>query len=453
MPVRMPSVRRTVQAKGRRVAGSSGPSLRCHVSAPDRSPAPTPAAPAPPDQRPIALRLLGERELIALLAFSMALTALGIDLLLPAFGEIRDEFGLAADDNATAGLVTTYFLGLAAGQLLYGVLADALGRRRAIYLGYVIYLVGAVASFLAPSLTALYAARALWGVGAAGSRVVSLAIIRDTWVGDKMSRAMSFIMAVFIIVPILAPALGQVIVNVAPWRWVFGACAVGVGLVALWAMRLPETLDPNDRLPLQVGRLLAATRAVLGEPRTMWPALAMTALYGVFTSWIASSELIISDIFGRGHQFPVIFGGLAAALGVAMLLNATIVDRLGTRTVTRWAVTAYVVASAVFAALAVLNDGTPPFWPFAVILAVVLGSHALLVPNINSLAMEHVGHVAGTASSVIGALQIAGGALLGSLLDRTLAGSITPMAIGFLGYGVLCYVLLMRSGVLRPEPA
>lgn len=412
-----------------------------------------PAADTESHSVPVALRSLGERELIALLAFSMALTALGIDLLLPAFGAIRAEFGLAADSNATSGLVTTFFLGLAGGQLLYGVLADSIGRRRALYLGYFIYLAGAIASFVAPSLATLYAARALWGVGAAGSRVVSLAIIRDTWVGDKMSRAMSFIMAVFLIVPILAPALGQVIVDLGPWRWVFGACAVGVGVVALWALRLPETLHEADRLPLRFDRLVGATRAVLREPRTMWPALGMTALYGVFTSWIASSELIISDIFGRAEQFPVIFGGLAAALAAGVLVNARVVDRLGTRRVTRWAITGYVGASALFALIAVLGGGVPPFWPFVLTLGVVLGAHALLVPNINSLAMEHVGHVAGTASSVIGALQIAGGALLGSLLDRTLDGSITPMALGFLCYGVLCSVLLARSGVLDAHAA
>lgn len=431
-------------------------------------PPPPPPPPPPPEPHatvptapadgvalvPTALRHLGERQLIALLAFSMALTALGIDLLLPAFGAIRTEFGLAADSTATSGLVTTYFLGLAGGQLLYGVLADAIGRRRALYLGYVIYLAGAVASFLAPSLTALYAARVLWGVGAAGGRVVSLAVIRDTWHGDKMSRAMSFVMAVFITVPILAPAAGQLIVDVAPWRWIFAACAIGAVLVSIWALRLPETLDPADRLPLEFGRLVAATRAVLREPRTMWPALAMTSLYGVFTSWIASSELIIGDVFGRPEQFPMVFGGLAAALGVAMLVNARVVDRVGTLRVTRWAITGYVVASAVFALLAVLGGGVPPFWPFAIVLAVLLGSHALLVPNINSMAMEHVGHVAGTASSVIGSMQIAGGALLGSLLDRTLDGSVTPLAIGFLFYGVVAWLLLVLSGVLTPsEPA
>ncbi len=400
---------------------------------------------------PVALRQLGAPQLISLLAFSMALTALGIDLLLPAFGAVRVEFGLAADDNATAGLVTAYFLGLAGGQLVYGVLADSLGRRRTLYLGYGIYFLGAVASFLAPSLATLYAARVLWGLGAAGSRVVTLAVIRDTWVGDRMSRAMSFVMAVFITVPILAPTLGQLIVDVAPWRWIFGACAVGVVLVATWARRLPETLAVEDRLPLQADRLVAATKAVLREPRTMWPALAMTALYGVFTSWIASSELLISDVFGRGEQFPLVFGGLAASLGVAMLVNARVVEAMGTRRVTRLAAGGYVVASVVFAVLAVVSGGVPPFWPFAVVLAVLLGSHALLVPNINSLAMEHVGHVAGTASSVIGALQIAGGALLGTLLDRTFDGSVTPLALGFLGYGVLAWLLLAGSGVLRED--
>ena len=430
-----------------------------HVRSPPVPPPPDPAASprvtdtAGPGTRggPIALRQLGARELISLLAFSMALTALGIDLLLPAFGAVRAEFGLAADDNATAGLVTAYFLGLAGGQLVYGVLADALGRRRTLYLGYAIYFAGAVASFLAPSLATLYAARVLWGVGAAGSRVVTLAVVRDTWVGDRMSRAMSFIMAVFITVPILAPALGQVIVDVAPWRWVFGACAVGVVLVGAWALRLPETLPEEHRLPLRTDRLVAATKAVLHEPRTMWPALAMTSLYGVFTSYLASSELIISDVFGRGEQFPVIFGGLAATLGAGMLLNARIVDALGTKRVTRWSMRSYVVVSFVFAAVVVAGDGVPGFWPFAVVLAVLLGSHALLVPNINSLAMEHVGHVAGTASSVIGALQIAGGALLGSLIDRMLDGTVTPLALGFLGYGVLSWLLLTASGVLRED--
>jgi DHA1 family bicyclomycin/chloramphenicol resistance-like MFS transporter len=411
------------------------------VSAPS---APSAAAAVLPDdeQLPTALQRLAAPELIALLAFSMALTALGIDLMLPAFGQIRATFGLASDSNATAGLVTTYFIGLAVGQLGFGIIADSFGRRRALYIGYVIYGIGAVAALLAPTFGMLLGARVLWGVGAAGGRVVTLAVIRDTWSGDKMSRAMSFVMAVFITVPILSPALGTLIIAVGHWRWTFGFCAVAAAAVSLWAMRLPETLAIEDRRELSFARLAEAGRFVFADRQTVLSGLAITSLYAVFTSWIASSELIITDVFNRGAQFPVIFGGLAVMLGLGMLLNARVVERFGTRRVTGVAMTGYVVATAVLLAVVLTSDGRPAFWAFIPVLGVILGAHALLVPNVNSLAMEHMGAVAGTASAIVGAMQVAGGALLGRLIDGAFDGSLTPMAIGFAFYGVMAAVLL-----------
>ena len=390
-----------------------------------------------------ALRRLGRVELTALLAMSMALGALGIDVLLPVFPELRETFGLVADPNATAQLITTYFIGLAAGQLVYGPVSDRYGRRPVLYVGYVIYLLGAVLSVLAPTFELLLLARLVWGLGAAGPRSIVLAIIRDTWSGDRMARAMSFVMAVFILVPVVAPTLGAVIGDLGGWRWVFGFCVAMALVMAVWGLRLPETLDPANRRELRWVHVAEAGRTVLSDRRTVGYTLAMTALYGVFTSWIASSEIIISETFGQGERFPLIFGALAGALGIAMLANAWLVERVGSRRLSWIVLRGYVVVSALLLVVALATDGVPPFWLFVTVMLGILGSHALLIPNLNSMAMEPMGSVAGTAAAVTGTVQIAVGALLGALLDRAFDGTITPMAVGFLGYGVLA-VLLTR---------
>src|SRR5690606_17467305 len=168
-----------------------------------------------------------------------------------------------------AGTVTAYFFGLAIAQVFYGPLADRFGRKPTLYAGYGIYLLGAVASALAPSLASLLVARFIWGLGAAGPRVVTLSVVRDRFDGNEMSRAMSFIMAVFVLVPILAPTLGAIVASIGSWRWVFGVCALLVVVMALWATRLEESLNPDDRLELRFGRVLAAGRMIVTNRLTM----------------------------------------------------------------------------------------------------------------------------------------------------------------------------------------
>ena len=217
---------------------------------------------------------IGRTELVALLALTMALGALGIDLMLPAFDEIRSAFDLAADSTRVAGIVTTYMLGLAVGTLVYGPLSDRTGRRPALYLGFFLYGVGALGAALAPSLSTILVARFLWGVGAAGPRTMVLSIIRDSYEGDELAKRMSTVFAVFILVPVLAPTLGAGIVAVAPWRWVFWTCVVYVGAIALWATRLPETLDPADRLESRPSDVMRAVGrcSETGKPSgTCWP--------------------------------------------------------------------------------------------------------------------------------------------------------------------------------------
>jgi MFS transporter, DHA1 family, multidrug resistance protein len=397
----------------------------------------------------------GEAEFIALIALSIALAALGIDIMLPAFPAIREELGLPPNSPVVGGLVTAYFLGLAIGQLVHGPLSDRFGRRPTLYSGFALYGVGAVLAILAPSLPLLLAARFVWGLGAAGPRVVTVAVIRDTYEGDRMSRAMSFVMAVFLIVPVLAPTIGAAVVAVAGWRWIFGVCVLAAAVMALWALRLPETLAPEHRLELRFGRVLTAARFVVCERRTVGYTVALTALFGAFLSYIATSELLIGDVYGRPAAFPAIFGGLALVMGVASLANTRLLRRVPTGRLAHGVLLAYLGAAGLLVLLAVVGGGRPPLPVFLVGVATMLASHALLIPNLTSLAMAPMGSVAGTASSLVGASQIAGGALLGAAFDRLYDGTILPLALGFLTLGGVAFVavVLAERGQLFAVPA
>jgi len=281
------------------------------------------------------------------LAMIMATTALGIDLMLPAFGEIRESFGLAEDSTAVAGIVTAYFIGLAGAQMVWGPLADRFGRKRVLHLGFALYMAGALASALAPSLGFLYSARIVMGFGAAGPQVMARAVIRDLFQGDAMARAMSFIMAVFVLVPVVAPSLGAGILLFASWRWVFGFCVIFSSVVLSWSQRLPETLHDEYRRPLRFDAMCTATIYVVSNRLTLGYTLAVTVMFGAFSSYLASSELIIGGVFDRASVFPVVFGLVAAGMGVAQLLNARVVGRFGVRRLVHGLLVGYVLVSAV----------------------------------------------------------------------------------------------------------
>ncbi|MBS3940105.1 MAG: multidrug effflux MFS transporter [Actinobacteria bacterium] len=395
----------------------------------------------------------GRVEFSAILAMSMALAALGTDLMLPAFGAIRADLGLPADSTAVAGIVTTYMLGLAAGQLLYGPLADRFGRKPTLFLGFAVYAGGALLCTVAPDLGLLLVGRFVWGLGAAGPRVITLAMVRDRFEGEAMARAMSFIMAVFIIVPVAAPSLGAAIVAVTTWRVLFVLSFVAAAAMTLWARRLPETLPVDAQLELRFGRVARAARVVVTNRQTLGYTLALTSLYGVFISYLASSEIIFGETFGRPEAFPVIFGGIAAVMGLGMLGNTRLVRRFGTRRTAHGVLLTYVAIAATLLVVAVMTEGRPPLVVFLPLLAAVLLGHALLIPNFNTIAMAPMAAQAGTAASVIGAVQLSIGASLGAVLDQRFDGTILPLSVGFLGYGILAVLIVVvteRGRLFRP---
>lgn len=394
--------------------------------------------------QPPSLGRVGRIEFVALMASAMALAALSIDVVLPAFEEIRTEFGLPGDSNQTAAIVSVFFLGIAVAQIPFGLLADRLGRKRTLTIGLAIFAVGAVGSAMASTIEGVLAFRFVWGLGAAAPRVVSLSVVRDIYQGDGMARVMSFIAGVFILVPVVAPGLGALLLRVTDWRFLFWLCAAaGVG-VWLWMLRLPETLPPERRMErLGLGQVIRAARLVTTDRQAVGYTIGLTFVFGAFISYLGSSEVIWETVYGRGDQFPIIFGALAAVIGLSMLSNAALVPRFGARRIIHGGLFAYVATAGMALAIALLTDGAPNFWLFTVLLALPLFAHGLLIPNTNSLAMARLGAVAGTASALIGAASILGASVIGLLIDRMFDGTVTPMITGFFAASVAALIAIV----------
>ncbi|MGH2686510.1 MAG: MFS transporter, partial [Actinomycetota bacterium] len=351
-------------------------------------------------------------------------------LMLPAFADMRADFGLAPDSTEVSRVLTAFFLGLAAGQVIYGPLSDRFGRKPLLYAGLVVYVISGTAAALMPNLTGLIVCRFFWGLGAAAPRSLALAMVRDAYGGERMARTMSLIMAIFVLIPVFAPGLGALAMTVVPWRVLLLVPVAAALTLAVWATRLPETLPPERRRSVAPAALLEAVGAVVRNPQTAAFALVITCLFGIMTSFIGSFEIMLSDVFDQGSLFTVIFGALACTLGAGALLNARLVPRVGLYPLIRRTAAYLVLMSVTLAAVTLVTDGHPPLWLFCILLAVLLPGMSVLLPNSNTAAMAPVPHVAGMASAVLGTISTAGGALLGSQIDRAFDGTVRPFAYG-----------------------
>lgn len=384
----------------------------------------------------------GRREFVGLIAACMGLTAVGIDAVLPAFGRIRSDFGLPEGSTSVSWVITAYFLGLAFGQLFYGPLSDRFGRKPLLYVGLGLYIAGGVGSALSPTLTVLVLCRVVGGLGAAGPRSLAIAMVRDRFEGEMMARTMSFAMAVFLLVPVVAPSLGAVALQVASWPAIFWGTVVGATALLVWSRRLPETLPPERRRTSGVSDLANAAGVVIRTRPTVAYGLAATCLFGSMAAYLGNSEVIIDEVFGHGPQFPLVFGALAVGMGLATLLSARLVVALGLRKLLRVLSLTLVAVAAVFAIVATVTDGRPPFWAFCAIMAVLLPLHPTLLPNCNTAAMGPVGRVAGMAAAMLGTVSTAGGAVLGSLVDGAYDGTVRPLAYAVLLFSALAATLI-----------
>lgn len=392
------------------------------------------------DHPPIAAARFapGTRGFIAVLSLTMGMTALAIDSMLPAFPDIRAEFGYAADSTAVAGLVTAFMAGLGVGQLPAGLLADRFGRRPILIGGIALYIFGAVASMLAPTLPLMVAARFLWGLGSAGPRVASVAMVRDAYSGEQMAKMMSYIMAVFLLVPMIAPTIGSGLLVVGNWRLIFGfTILVGV-LAAVLSGGLPTTLPVEERRLLSASEVWQSWKIVLATPGMYGYLIGMTAVFSSFLTYISSAELIIDEIFGLADWFFLIFGLVALCLAGAVLTNGTFVERIGLDKVLRVGPLVLNAFTLMLLALSLATDGRPPFALFLVALTLVMVTLQVLYVNSNSAAMVPLGHVAGSGSALLGMVPMVGGAAIGSYISSLYNGTFTPFAIAFVVAGVVC---------------
>ena len=394
----------------------------------------------------------GRRELLAMLSAIMALMAMALDLMLSAFDEMRAEFGLAPTSNEISGVVTMFFMGLAVAQFFYGPITDRYGRKPVLAGSIVIYIIGGIASALAPSLGALLVARFVWGVGAAGARVVATAVIRDLFEGVQMAQAMSQIMAVFIMVPVIAPTLGAGIVAILPWQAVFWACSIWAFMMWLWSRRLPETLPVERRRRLDRRDITDSYLTFFRTRTTMWYSISSVFLQSVFTMYLASSELMVSEIFGRRSWFPFVFGITAIGFGVASLVNGRVVGLFGVRRVMTTMLVVLVAGSLVLLAIAIAANGEPSFWAFMPTIAPLLAVFMFIMPNLNAEAMQPVPHIAGTVSSLSGALRMLGGSIMGGFVAARIETSVVPFAVAFVVFSALAavsaYVAIPRSSAV-----
>ena len=385
------------------------------------------------------------RELIVFLAMAMALSALGIDLLLPAFPEIRAEFGLSPGSTMVSRFITAYFVGLAVGQLVIGPLADRFGRRSLLRAGIVLYLVGATLTIVAPTFLSLLTARLVWGVGAATGRVLAIAIVRDRFVGAAMARTVSLIMAVFVTVPVIAPAIGVVLLRFLAWDQLVLLNIMAALLVLAWSVRLEETLPSTSRRTLRPRELWNSASRVMRHPSSGPLIIAQAVLFGGFASYLSTSEVVYREVFDSEALFPLLFGGMALVMGVATLINSRLVERIGLGRMLRIDLAGYLVGATALLAVALATGGRPPLVVYVLVLAVLLSSHAVLIPNLNARAMEPMGDIAGTASAINGALLVGGGALIGAGIDRVYDGSVLPLAAAMVVAGLVTAALLRRS--------
>jgi DHA1 family bicyclomycin/chloramphenicol resistance-like MFS transporter len=370
-------------------------------------------------------------EFVALMATLTALAALTIDMVLPALPAIGSSLGvLRSNDNQL--IVSLLFLGFGVGQLFYGPLSDAIGRKPAAFIGLALFSVGCLIAMTSRSFPQMLAARFLQGIGVAGPRTITLALVRDRFEGREMARVMSLITVVFILVPIVAPAIGQMVLSLSGWRAIFAVyLALGLVVTIWFAVRQEETLPAERRIPLAVGRMVAAARDVVSHRQAIGYTVAGGLVFGALIGYLTSAQQILQQQYSLGPRFPLFFAMVAFAIGAASFTNASLVLRYGMRTLSTWSLRGILLVSLVFAAIAGTWSGQPPLWSLMAYLMVTFFGIGLLFGNLNALAMQPLGHIAGTGAAIVGATSMLLSLALGTTIGQSYDGTVLPLVIGF----------------------
>lgn len=384
------------------------------------------------------------KEFVALMAMMMSMIALTIDSMLPALAQIAQDLN-ADHANDAQFIIGAVFLGMAMGQIIYGPISDSFGRKPAIYLGISIFIVGDVISLMASDFNTMLIGRVLQGVGASSCRVVSLAMIRDCFSGRHMARVMSLIMLVFIMVPAIAPSIGQLILIFAEWHGIFWVL-LGFSITAVtWlAVRQPETLTLDKRVAFSFANVWVGIKETVSHNTSRNYTIAGGIMFGALVGYLTSSQQLLQIRYGLGDLFSVYFGLLALTIGIASFANSRLVMKLNMEKLCIFALCLISLTSLVFFSISLLYRGLPPFPVLFAYLMVAFSGFGILFGNFNALAVHALGHIAGVANSVISTIQTLISVLVGSLIGQLFNETVFPLVIGFFCCSTAALLIVLR---------
>lgn len=376
-------------------------------------------------------------EFIVLLGLIMGLSSLCIDTLLPALPKMKASLGVEGEHKMQF-VISMLFLGLAIGQFFYGTLSDSWGRKVPMYAGFAVLFIGTGLTFFAQNLTVMLCARFLQGFGLASPRTLSLAIVRDQFEGEKMANIMSYIRAVFVMIPAFAPSLGLLIITLASWRIIFVLILAFSAVLLIWfTIRMPETLAKKERVELSPAQFKTSVKKVWEHKGALAYTLMAGLITGAFIGFLNCAQPLLQDHYSLGKQFVFYMGGLSACSGVASLLNAWLVKKYSMRFLVLVTLVLVIVLSGVVGGAILLAGWELPMGWGLGYLAVVLFLTGILFGNMNSLAMEPLGEVAGLGSTLVGASVTLIGTGVGTLLGMQYQDNILPIVIGYFICGLL----------------
>ena len=384
-----------------------------------------------------------------------SLVALSIDAMLPALPEMAQQLGVA-DENDRQLVISFLFLGLAFGTFVYGPVSDSVGRKKPIYAGILLFIAGTLICTFAGNYDMMLFGRLLQGAGAAGPRIVSIALIRDLYAGRAMAQIMSMVMVVFILVPALAPLLGQGMMMIGGWRAIFVMFLLLALLILVWfGLRQAETLVPKKRSIFSLTKVGLAVISVVKNPVALGYTLASGFVFGAFIGYLNSSQQILQELYDLGDRFPVYFAAIALFIGLASYANSKLVMEFGMRSLSWMALTGICVLSGAYLVYAVVSGGQPPLLSLMIYLGANFFCVGVLFGNFNALALEpeELGEIAGVASAVVGSISTLIALLLGGLIGRLYDGSVIPLVGGFVLLGLITAVTMFISEKKRHRPA
>jgi MFS transporter, DHA1 family, multidrug resistance protein len=385
-----------------------------------------------------------ELEFVILMSSLGAMTALSIDMMMPALPAIGQDLGVQFPNDKQL-IISFLMLGISIGMLFFGPLSDSLGRKPQMIIGIALFIVGCVISIVAQDLPVMLLGRCLQGIGLGAPRALTISIIRDQYQGDAMARIMSFIFMIFILAPMVAPALGQAVLLVASWQWIFIILLLtGLILLFWFQLRQPETLKKEDRQVFSISQFFKNIKLMIYNPTALGYSVASGFISGAFLGYLSTAQQIFQEQYALGYLFPLIFAILSFSIGLASLINAKLVMHFGMRRLSTIAVLTIFLIASVFLIPVVLLQGHPTLIWMMVFMMIILFCTGILFSNLSSMAMEPLGKISGYGSTFVGTVSSLITVPVGIMIGRFYSGTVTPLVIGFLLFGGIFPLIVMR---------